>query len=120
MKNKIAYIFVVLFWLIASSCLAQDTFYIMIRTKEIVEFDHSTMHITDRYPNKNGFEIKLNAGDMLMLHLYDKEKMFRDVIVKSNDSLIYRKTYNSKSRLIYWPTYNFPCIIRISKPRKNK
>ena len=120
MKNKIAYIFVVLFWLIASSCLAQDTLYIMIKTKEILEFDHSTMHITDIYSNKNGFEIKLDAKEMLMLHLFDEEKMFRDVIVKSNNDLIYRKTYNSKSRLIYFSIYDFPCVVNISKPRKNK
>jgi len=120
MKNKVAYIFAVLFWLTISTCFSQDTLYIMIRQKDVVEFDYSTMEITDRFLHEGSYEIRVNEDQVLGLHMWDKAKRFRDIKIIFNDNTVITNTFNSESILYYtkdpWPALT----VIVSEPRRKR
>ena len=120
MKNKIAYMFVILFWLTINACLAQDTLYMMVRQNDIIEFDYSTMTITDRFLHKGSYEIRVNENQVLGLHMWDKKKRFRDIKIIFDDNTVITNTFNSESILYYtknpWPALT----VVVSEPRRKR
>jgi len=111
-------ILITAFLLVCTSISAQDTLYIMIRLNEVVYFDNSTMEIFDRHDNAGDFQIRVEEEEVLLLHLFDKEKYYRDVTMTFSDSLITHNTYESMSELLYtsdtWPAF----VVDVSEPRR--
>ena len=117
MKNKITYIFVILFWLITSTCLAQDTLWVMVREKEVIEFDNSTMHMVNIFDHTPEFEIRVEDNEVLYLHLFDNKKRFRDVVLKFDDGVMTKDAFKSKDKVVWtkedWPAF----VVTVSKAR---
>ena len=60
---------------------AQDTICTMVKTDEVIEFEYKTSTIINRENYKGVVFIKVKRGEVLCLHLYDKIKRKRKVIV---------------------------------------
>ena len=97
------------FILIGSVVFAQDTLWIMVRDKEIIEFDNSTMHMVNIFDHTPEFEIRVEDNEILFLHLFDNKKRFRDVIIKFDDGVMTKDVFKSKSKVIWtkedWPAF---------------
>ena len=60
MKNKIAYMFVILFWLTINTVCAQDTTGVMITLDEVIYLDYKNeLDILNRYPNNKELAISV-------------------------------------------------------------
>ena len=60
---------------------AQDTICTMVKTDEVIEFEYKTSKIISRENYKGIVFIEVKDGEVLCLHLYDKVKRKRKVIV---------------------------------------
>ncbi len=75
--------------LFCTTICAQDTLYVMITNKEVIEFDNSTMNIIDRFDHTSEFEIRVEEDQILLLHLFDNKRRFRDVTINFDDGYIF-------------------------------
>ena len=114
------YIITIIISTLCLHALAQDTLYVMVRVHEVLYFEDSSNEIIDRFDHEGDFQVRVNENDVLLLHLFDKKKHFRDVTMTFNDGLVTHNTYESTSLVLYseddWPAF----VVDISKPRKNK
>ena len=60
---------------------AQDTICTMVKMDEVIEFEFKTSEIISREDYKGIVFIEVKDGEVLCLHLYDKVKRKRKVIV---------------------------------------
>ena len=80
MKNKIAYMFVILFWLTINTVCAQDTTVVMVTLNEILTFKwHEPDSVLTRVDHKGKVNFKVQPDTVICLHLYDRFERWRDI-----------------------------------------
>ena len=60
---------------------AQDTTCTMVRPHEVLEFHYSPTKLIDRYNYEGYVYLEIKEGEVLALHLYDKQVGFRKVFL---------------------------------------
>ena len=80
---------------------AQDTICTMIRPHEVVNFNHKTSKVIDRYNNKSNVVIKVGSNKILCLHLYDEKHRLRKVINYYEDGTTYTQILTSKNDVYF-------------------
>ena len=91
------------------SANAQDTLCLMVKQKEILEFNYYTSEILNRMNWKGAVYYNIKGKDVLCLHLYDKQNKVRKVIINGKEEIL-----NSKSTLYY---ISGPAKIAIGKSK---
>ena len=122
MKNKIAYMFVILFWLITSACLSQDTLCVMITLDEVINFNYYTSEVQERRQHDIFGEtsIRVESNEVLCLHFYDNKKRFRDVTTTWDNGDHRHDTFETKDNVFFSPSSDVGINIEISNARKRK
>ena len=80
---------------------AQDTICTMVKTDEVIEFEYKTSTIINRENYKGVVFIKVKRGEVLCLHLYDKIKRKRKVIVTYPDGEKFVDELDSKDNVYF-------------------
>tara|TARA_R100000458_G_scaffold54198_1_gene57070 strand:+ start:929 stop:1285 length:357 start_codon:yes stop_codon:yes gene_type:complete len=98
------------------STKAQDTTCTMFHKKEVLEFNYYTDEITskDLHVSKY-YDINVNYGDVLCLHLYDQKNRTRKVIITFFDGSTSEEVLESKSNVYYSP--QGATKVSVGKPR---
>ena len=98
------------------STKAQDTTCTMFHKKEVLEFNYYTDEIIsqDLHTNKY-YDINVNYGDVLCLHLYDKKSRIRKVITTFFDGSTTKEVLDSKSNVYY--SAKGATKVSVSKPK---
>ena len=99
MKNKLAYIFVILFWIAMTNCLAQDTTYVSITLADEKTF------------------VKPEGNNVVCLHFLDGVEKTRDVTVFFNDGNHMHHTFPTKNNKICSVNMRAVDVIAISKAK---
>ena len=104
--------------LLASILLAkaQDTTCTMFHSKRVIEFNYQTDEIL--YENKQNskyYDIAIEYGDVLCLHLYDNKHRTRKVIITFFDGSTSEEVLESKSNVYYSP--QGATKVSVGKPR---
>jgi len=112
--NKIALTIALVFGFTFAN--AQDTTCTYFEELRVLEFDYyqdtilyETKQITKYY------NIHIKYGDVLCLHLSDKKKRYRTVIITYFDGSTYKEVLNSKDGVYYSPRGTH--IMSVGKPR---
>jgi len=106
--------------LIGSVMFAQDTLCVMICQDEIINFNYETSDIINRFDHTGSYEIKINDGEVLCLHLNDEKKRFRDVTTTFENGDHIHNTFNSEDNVIFSKENWGDVIIHISKARRRE
>ena len=81
---------------------AQDTTCTYFKNKRVLEFDYQTNEILYELENNSKFyDINIEYGDVLCLHLSDKKNRIRKVITTSFDGSISSQVLDSKNNVYY-------------------
>ena len=104
--------------LVCATISAQDSLYVMVRLNEVLYFNPSGTEITDRFDYAGDFSMQVKNGEVLQLHLFDKEKYYRDVTMTFYDGAVLHEIHDSSTKLltsdVTWGAFAFI----VSKPRK--
>ena len=80
MKNKIAYMFVILFWLTINTVCAQDTTVVMVTLNEILTFEWGEPDtVLTRVEHKGEVKFEVQQDTVICLHLFDEFERWRDI-----------------------------------------
>ena len=85
--------------LACSALTAQDTTCVMVTPDETINFDYQTSEIIDREKNEGTTTIRVEANEVLCLHLLDEKRRFRDVTITYDDGDSNHEIFNSKTTL---------------------
>tara|TARA_R100000458_G_scaffold11874_1_gene9671 strand:+ start:283 stop:582 length:300 start_codon:yes stop_codon:yes gene_type:complete len=99
MKNKLTYIFVVLFWITVSCCLAQDTTHVSITLADEKTF------------------VKPEGNNAVCLHFLDGVEKTRDVTVFFKDGSHMHHTFPTKNNKVCSVNMKSVDVISISKAK---
>ena len=80
---------------------SQDTTCTMVKVDEVLEFNYQTSEIIEREDYKGTVFIEVGYREVLCLHLYDKKKRKRRVIVTYPDGEQVVQTLDSKGNVYY-------------------
>ena len=84
------------------SAKAQDTTCTYFKGKRVIEFNYQTSEIIyEVEQNSRFYDIELEYGDVLCLHLSDKKNRIRKVITTSFDGSISSQVLDSKNNVYY-------------------
>jgi len=87
----------------------------MIQTDRVIELNYYTNDVINVVPILGSYFINVRAGEVLVLHLYDKIDALRDIITTFTDNSQTNDIFNIKSNVYYSPLR--PVIIEIKKPK---
>ena len=99
---------------------SQDTLCVMICQDEVINFNYKTSDITNRFDHAGKYEIKINKGEVLCLHLNDEQRKFREVKVKFSDGEQITNVFNSFDNVLYTKEGWGSAVITVSEPRRRK
>ena len=106
--------------LIGSVMFAQDTLCVMICLDEIINFNYTTSEIINRFDHVGDYEIKVNEGEIICLHLCDEKKRYRNITTTFEDGDHIHNTFDSFNNVVFseenWGNFT----IHISKPKRRK
>ena len=108
------------FMLACAASSAQDTLCVMFKSYEIINFDYETSVIIDRFDHKGDYELKVNSGEVVCLHLYDEKNRFRDVTTSFHDGMSTLNTFGSKNNTVYTVDSQHDTVVRVSKSRRKQ
>ena len=94
---------------------AQDTICTMVKVDEVLEFNYKTSEVINREDYKGIVFIEVNYGELLCLHLYDKVKRKRKVIVTYPNGERVVEVLDSKDDVYYSPIG--PVMVEVRKPK---
>ena len=94
---------------------AQDTICTMVKTNEVIEFEYKTSEIIDREDYKGIVFIEVGYREVLCLHLYDKVKRKRKVIITYPDGEQVVDKLDSKDNVYY--SQIGPLTVEVRKPK---
>jgi len=84
------------------STKAQDTTCTMFQSGLVVEFNYQTNEIIEiKEQDSKFYDVTINYGDVLCLHLYDKKNRIRKVITTFFDGSTTKEVLDSKSNVYY-------------------
>jgi len=84
------------------SSKAQDTTCTMFQSGLVVEFNYQTNEIIEiKEQDSKFYDVTINYGDVLCLHLYDKKNRIRKVITTFFDGSTTKEVLDSKSNVYY-------------------
>jgi len=113
------HILTIAFMLVCATISAQDTLCVMITLDEIINFDFDTSEVIDREPLAEVTTLRVDSGEVMCLHLWDKKKMFRDVTTFYDDGDHDHDTFQSKDN-VYFSALGYGMNIEIGNARKRK
>ena len=113
-------ILTIAFTLIGSVMFAQDTLCVMICQDEIINFNYDTSDIINRFDHTGKYEIKINNGEVLCLHLNDEQKRFREVKVKFNDGEQITNVFNSFDNVLYTKENWGSAVVFVSECKRKR
>ena len=116
MKNLIT----IAFMLTCSAISAQDTTCVMISQNEIINFNYQTSEIIDRGPIEGDIVLRVEANEVLCLHLNDDKRRFRDIITTFDDGDHRHDTFESKDNVYFTPFGFGGMDVEIGKAKKRK
>ena len=116
MKN----ILTIAFMLTCATISAQDTTCVMITQTEIITFNFQTSNVIDRGPIEGDITLRVDSGEVLCLHLYDKKRRFRDVTTIFDDGDHSHDTFKSKDDVYYSPFGYGGMNLEIGECKKRK
>jgi hypothetical protein len=91
----------------------------MITLDEVINFDFDTSEVIDRTPVADVTALRIDSGEVMCLHLYDKKRRFRDVTTFYDDGDHDHHTLESKDD-VYFSTLGYGMDIEIGNARKRK
>jgi hypothetical protein len=80
---------------------AQDTICTMVKIDQVLEFNYKTSEVINREDYKGIVFIEVKNGEVLCLHLYDKKKRKRKVIVTYPNGEQVVEKLNSKDNVYF-------------------
>ena len=112
--NKIALTIALVFGFTFAN--AQDTTCTFFNHELVLEFDYYTSEIikSDKHKEKY-YNINVNYGDVLCLHLSDKKNRIRQVIITYFDGYTKKQILDSKNNVYYSPRGTSK--VSVGKPR---
>ena len=108
------------FMLACSTLAAQDTTCVMVTSDETINFDYQTSKIINREKNEGTTAIRVEANEVLCLHLWDEKKRFRDVVIAYDDNTSSHETFNSKDNVLFSAHGYGAMTVRVSKARRKE
>jgi hypothetical protein len=94
---------------------SQDTTCTMVSLDEVLEFNYQTDEVIDREDYKGTVLIEVGYREVLCLHLYDKKKRKRKVIVTYPDGEQVVQRLDSKSNVYF--TQIGPLTVEVQKSK---
>tara|TARA_R110001583_G_scaffold184247_1_gene343547 strand:+ start:238 stop:594 length:357 start_codon:yes stop_codon:yes gene_type:complete len=83
---------------------AQDTTCTMFQGKRVIEFNYQTSEVLqEKLQTSRYYDIVVEYGDVLCLHLYDDKNKTRKVIVTFFDGTTFEEILDSKENVYYSP-----------------
>jgi len=107
------------FMLVCATISAQDTLCVMITLDEVINFDFDTSEVIDRAPVKDVTNLRVESGEVMCLHFWDKKRRFRDVTTFYDDGDHNHDTFESKDN-VYFSPLGYGMDIEIGSARKRK
>jgi hypothetical protein len=108
------------FMLACSTLAAQDTTCVMVTSDETINFDYQTSKIINREKNEGTTTIRVEANEVLCLHLLDEKRRFRDVTIAYDDNTSNHETFNSKDNVLFSAHGYGAMTVRVSKARRKE
>ena len=99
---------------------AQDTTCVMVTMDEALNFDYQTSEVIDREKAKGNTSIRVEANEVLCLHLYDSKKRFRDVTISYDDGNLSHEVFSSKDNVLFTPHGFGAMTVEVSDARRRK
>ena len=106
--------------LIGSVMFAQDTLCVMVCLDEVIDFNYQTSKIINRTNHEGDFEIKVEKGEIMCLHLCDEKKRYRDVTTFFEDGSHTHDTFDSFDNVVFSGKDWGNITIHISEARRKK
>ena len=97
---------------------AQDTTCVMVTPDEIVHFDFDTSEILSDEETEDKVTIRVEANEVLCLHLYDSKKRFRDVTISYDDGNLSHEVFSSKDNVLFTPHGFGAMTVEVSEARR--
>ena len=94
---------------------SQDTTCTMVKVDQVLKFNYQTSEVIDREDYKGTVFIEVGYREVLCLHLYDKKKRVRKVIITYPDGEQVIQTLDSKSNVYF--TKIGPLTIEVQKSK---
>ena len=109
-----------LFGLITLCVHAQDTTCVMVTMDEVLNFDYQTSEVIDREKAKGNTSIRVEANEVLCLHLLDEKRRFRDVTITYDDGDSNHEIFNSKDNVLFSAHGYGGMTVEVSEARRRK
>ena len=101
-------------------CASRDTICVMVTLDETINFDYQTSEIIDREKNEGTTTIRVEANEVLCLHLLDEKRGFRDVTIAYDDNTSDHETFKSKDNVLFSAHGYGAMTVRVSKARRKE
>ena len=106
--------------LACSTLAAQDTTCVMVTSDETINFDYQTSKIINREKNEGTTAIRVEANEVLCLHLWDEKRRFRDVTIAYDDATSSHETFKSKDNVLFSAHGYGGMTVHVSEPRRKE
>ena len=106
--------------LISLVSYSQDTLCTMITLDEIITFDYTTSNVISRINHTGEYNLRVENGKVMCLHLCDEKKGYRDVTTTFKDGDHTHNTFDSFDNVIYTRKEWGTVTINVSKARRRK
>ena len=102
-----------IFGVLFINVFSQDTTCTMVQQNRVLEFNYKTNEVINLVPNTGNYFINVREGEVLVLHLYDKEARIREIITTYPDNHQIINTFDSKDNVYYSPIG--PLIVEVKE-----
>ena len=99
---------------------SQDTLCTMVTLNEIIIFDYNTSQITSRFDHSGEYNLRVENGKVMCLHLCDEKKRYRDVTTTFEDESRLQNTFDAFDNVIFTEEDWGDITINVSKARRKK
>tara|TARA_E500000305_G_C3827400_1_gene145667 strand:+ start:138 stop:488 length:351 start_codon:yes stop_codon:yes gene_type:complete len=98
---------------------SQDTLCVMVCLDEVINFNYSTSEIINRFDHTGKYEIKINKGEVLCLHLNDEKRRFREITTTFSNGDHIHNIFSSFDNVIYTKkNWGFATVVVSESKRK--
>ena len=99
---------------------SQDTLCTMVTLNEIIIFDYNTSQVTGRFDHSGEYNLRVENGKVMCLHLCDEKKRYRDVTTTFKDKSRLQNTFDAFDNVIFTEEDWGDITINVSKARRRK